>query len=63
MTGWRKSSASGADQCCVWVEITPDAVLVREDYSRSAVLEFTHDEWRAFIAGVKAGEFDIEVQP
>ena len=46
---------------CVEVGCSPDGtVLVRDtkDSSRHA-LTFTNDEWDAFVAGVKAGEFDF----
>jgi hypothetical protein len=34
-------------------------ILVRDtkDYSRGPVCRYTPDEWRAFIAGVRSGEF------
>jgi hypothetical protein len=58
---FRKSSFSGGD-CCVEVARLDDgAIAVR--HSRSAatgrVLVFTVQEWTAFVAGVKAGEFDL----
>jgi hypothetical protein len=57
--GWHKSSASG-DANCVEVRIAADGVLVRDDKDRrSPILTFTHDEWRAFLAGVRLGEFDV----
>ena len=65
---WFKSSFSGNDDCCVEVNIAPDHVLVRDskfqrggsnDSTQQPILEYTTDEWRAFVAGVKAGEFDL----
>jgi hypothetical protein len=56
---WRTSSFSGANGDCVEIAALPDgsrAVRDTKDRSRPAVL-FTADEWRAFVAGVKAGEF------
>jgi hypothetical protein len=46
---------------CVEVGRTPDgAVLVRDTKDRSRpALSFTDEEWAAFVAGVKAGEFDF----
>jgi hypothetical protein len=42
------------------VAIDPSAVLVRDTKAHDGpVLAFTRDEWAAFIAGVKAGEFDL----
>lgn len=61
MTGpqWRKPSIC-ADSSCVELALTDEAVLVRESrYGRyGPVLSFSPDEWRAFMAGAKAGEFD-----
>jgi hypothetical protein len=46
---------------CVEVGRTPDgAVLVRDTKNRAQeALAFTDEEWAAFVAGVKAGEFDF----
>ncbi len=46
---------------CVEVGRAPDgSMIVRDtkDASRTQSLMFTHDEWTAFVLGVKAGEFD-----
>lgn len=57
---WFKSSRSSADGQCVEVAIQPDGVAVRDTKNRDAGhLEFTRDEWKAFIGGAKDGEFDI----
>jgi hypothetical protein len=56
-----KSSFSCSDGC-VEVDRTsasPD-ILVRDSKDPSiAPMRFTADEWQAFTAGVKAGEFDL----
>ena len=45
---------------CVEVGRTPDgAVLVRDTKDRALQLAFTDEEWVAFVAGVKNGEFDF----
>ena len=46
---------------CVEVGRTSDgAVLVRDTKDRGQeALAFTDEEWAAFVAGVKAGEFDF----
>jgi hypothetical protein len=57
--GWQKSSAS-SDGACVEVRIEVDVVRIRDDKDRKGpALAFSHDEWRAFLAGVRLGEFDI----
>ncbi|WP_182873852.1 DUF397 domain-containing protein [Microbispora sp. H10670] len=60
MAIWRKSSFSGSGNNCVEVATNlPGLVAVRDSKDRSGpVLAFTPSEWRAFIAGVKNGEFD-----
>jgi hypothetical protein len=45
---------------CVEVGRTADGtVLVRDTKDRAQALSFTDEEWVAFVAGVKAGEFDF----
>ena len=45
---------------CVEVGRTADgAVLVQDTKDRAQTLAFTAEEWTAFVAGVKAGEFDL----
>lgn len=45
---------------CVGVASTPDSVTV-VDTKTSARLTFSTAEWAAFVAGVKAGEFDLDL--
>ena len=46
--------------CCVAVKITDTQVQVRDTKdSGKTTLSFRHDEWKAFIEGVKNGEFDL----
>ncbi|MDX6394465.1 MAG: hypothetical protein QOJ73_5528 [Streptosporangiaceae bacterium] len=58
---WRKSSYSG-DNGGACVEVArnlPGAVAVRDSKDpEGPKLVFTPDEWRAFAAGVRDGEFD-----
>jgi hypothetical protein len=57
---WVKSSLSYANGACVEVADLPDGrVGVRHSKDPSGpVLGFTSAEWRAFLAGAQAGEFD-----
>lgn len=46
---------------CVGVAISSDGVAVVDTKDTAAApLRFTRDEWTAFVAGVKAGEFDVD---
>jgi hypothetical protein len=56
---WR--SARCSTQSCIEVaELADGGVAIRDGKSGDAglVLPFSGDEWRAFVAGIKAGEFD-----
>jgi hypothetical protein len=58
---WRKSTfCNGADTC---VEVAPLAdgnVALRDSKEQDGpVLVFTPEEWVAFTAGVREGEFDL----
>jgi len=55
---WRRSSFCATSTC---VEVTPmdGMVAIRDSkLSKSPRLVYTTAEWTAFVAGVKAGEFD-----
>jgi hypothetical protein len=57
---FRKSTFSGTGGSCVDVARTEGSgARVRDTKlgDASPVLEFTEDEWAAFVRGVKAGEF------
>jgi Domain of unknown function (DUF397) len=58
-TPWRKSSYSGGSGC-VEVAVRAGLVGVRHTKDREGpVLRFTPEEWVAFVAGVRNGEFDL----
>jgi len=57
---WRHSFFCGAHGSCVEIASLSDGgVAIRDGKAGDAspVLTFTQDEWHAFVAGVKAGEF------
>lgn len=59
---WHKSTRSGGNGGdCVEVAVNlPGVVAVRDTKDRAgAALVFTHREWRAFLDGVRNGEFDL----
>ncbi len=60
---WRKNSRSNhgdADQNdCVEVAELPGRVAMRDSKDPAGpALAFTHAEWRAFLGGIRASEFD-----
>ena len=59
---WRKSSYSGTTggNCVEVAQNLPGAVAVRDSKDPDGPkVAFGPDEWLAFTAGVKAGEFDL----
>jgi hypothetical protein len=58
---WRRSSHCGAAGNCVEVAYRdPETVWIRDSKDvHGLVLRFTINEWRDFLAGVFAGDFDI----
>lgn len=54
------SQPGGVITRCVQVARTPDVVALRDskDIGKTTIL-FSHDEWTAFIEGVRKGEFDV----
>ena len=58
---WRTATYSSNGNC---VEVAPlpggRGIAVRDSKNRGqGMLRYTADEWRAFVAGVKDGEFDL----
>jgi uncharacterized protein DUF397 len=58
---WRKSKYSSGTGNCVEVATADGSVGVRDSkqHGRGPVLEFTHDQWKAFIRAAKDGEFGL----
>jgi hypothetical protein len=59
---WRKASKSGnGGGQCVEVMMTDNAVMVRDtkDNGTGPIHTYTHDEWSAFLDGVRKGEFNL----
>jgi hypothetical protein len=54
---WRRSSYCGTN-ACVEVARVGDRYLVRDSKNPDAApLDFSSEEWSAFVAGVKGGDF------
>jgi len=56
-TAWRKASFCAAGEC-VEVAQQDRGVALRNSTDPCVVLRCTIEEWRSFVRGVKAGEFD-----
>jgi hypothetical protein len=58
--GFTVSSFCSKGACVAVARPTEDVVLVKDTKRRhQRALAFTDVEWAAFVAGVKAGEFDF----
>ena len=59
---WRKTSYSGGNGggCVEVAQLPPAVVAVRDSKDPDGPkLAFSPEDWRAFVAGVKAGEYDL----
>lgn len=54
-----KASSMCVIGACVEISTDKSEVCVRHSKHPEQVLTFSAEEWRAFIAGVKNGEFDL----
>jgi Domain of unknown function (DUF397) len=60
---WRKSTFSGANGGgCIEVADHDGMIMVRDtkNHGRGPVHRYTPGKWRAFIASVRNGEFDLD---
>jgi hypothetical protein len=56
---WRSPLHCGA-ATCAQVAVARDAVYIRDSKDPEGTpLRFTHAEWRAFVASVRDGQFDV----
>jgi hypothetical protein len=57
---WKKSGrCDNSGPNCVEVAFVEGGVGVRDSKSPDNPLAFTTDEWDTFVAGAKAGDFDL----
>ena len=54
---WRKATFCAAGEC-VEISRQDDRIVLRNSALPRAVVRYTPEEWRAFVAGLRAGEFD-----
>lgn len=57
--GWTKSSFSNGSSACVEVRGDDDAIYLRESDDPDMIVTTSRAKWEAFLAGAKAGEFDL----
>lgn len=58
---WFKSTESSNDGSCVEVAFVDSLIAVRDSKNpEGPKLIFTKKEWRAFLSGAKASEFDLK---
>ncbi|MFF2526584.1 DUF397 domain-containing protein [Streptomyces liangshanensis] len=55
---WQKSSFSDAGAQCVEIAERDGAIVIRESDDPNVIATTSRAKFAAFIAGVKAGEFD-----
>ncbi len=56
---FRKSKGCVMGVTCVEIAKDSKNIFVRDSKNPEIVLEFTSEEWKSFIEGVKKGEFDL----
>jgi hypothetical protein len=59
LPAWRRSSKCAGSECVVVARDEQDMILLRDSKSpEMPAFRFTTEEFRAFVDGAKAGEFD-----
>lgn len=59
MTAWRRPRRCDTNACPEVLE-EPGHVSVRSTLQPGRTVRFTRTEWADLVAGIKAGEFDVE---
>jgi uncharacterized protein DUF397 len=58
-SNWRKSSRSANQSQCIYVASDGNKIAIRESDDQTGAITVTdREKFRAFVEGVKAGEFD-----
>jgi predicted secreted Zn-dependent protease len=57
---WRRSTRCSTNSCVEVADLADGGAAIRDTKAGAdgPILVFSGEEWRAFVAGVKAGEFD-----
>ncbi len=57
---WQRSAKCDSEAACVEVSFTGGEVLIRSsNHPDGPYIAFSTNEWRYFLAGAKANEFDV----
>ena len=60
LPAWQRSEFCGSQACVEVANTAPDVFLVRDAKNPDGpMLSFDRNEWDAFVAGVRAGNFDF----
>jgi hypothetical protein len=63
MTGWKRSSFCAQGECIEALRADDGRIWLRSGSGQFSHVKLSAEEWFAFIAGVKAGEFDHLTDP
>lgn len=63
MKNFKKSSFCEKGKCCIEVAVDKDMVFIRNSKNPATVIQYTLQEWKDFIKGVKSNEFDMDLWP
>lgn len=62
MPDYRTSSFSGGGECVAVAQLANGEIAVKHSRSEAEPFVYTPQEWAAFVAGVRHGEFDFGSQ-
>jgi hypothetical protein len=58
---WRRIEFCGSQACVEVATVAMDTILIRDSKNpHGSPLSFDRAEWEAFVAGVRAGNFDFQ---
>ena len=56
---WRRASRCASNGCVEFAQMGDNIAIRDSKQTDGPMLTYNRDEWRVFVAGVKAGEFDV----
>ncbi len=60
MKEFKKSSYCDKGKCCVEVAIEENMVFIKNSKNPNRIIQYSSQEWKDFIEGVKNNEFNID---